>query len=194
MTRPAFPAWTTLSKSVLSRPNVFLTLELHQVGLPDGGRIDDWPWLITPEFSCVVARTDQGLFPCLWQTKYAIEGVSLSPPGGFVDAGEDPLTAAKRELLEETGYEAKTYHPLGAFPVDANRGAGIAHCYLATGATQVCAPNANDLEEQQMVLLDEGDLRRALDLGEFKALAWACAVALALLKLRDLGETGPRPE
>ena len=37
------------------------------------------------------------------QRKYAIPGVTLSPVGGFIDVEVSPLTAAKREVLEELG-------------------------------------------------------------------------------------------
>ena len=40
--------WKTLSKQLLCEPNRFLKVELHELELPDGRRIADWPWLITP--------------------------------------------------------------------------------------------------------------------------------------------------
>lgn len=39
----------------------------------------------------------------------------ITPPGGRVDEGEDALTAAKRELLEETGYASENWELLGAW-------------------------------------------------------------------------------
>ena len=43
----------------------------------------------------------------------------LSPVGGFIERGELPEAAAKRELLEETGYESPDWTALGEFAVDA---------------------------------------------------------------------------
>ena len=54
----------------------------------------------------------------------------------MLEAGEDPLVAAKREVLEECGYASADadWHYLGAGVPDANRGCGLGHMYLATNA------------------------------------------------------------
>lgn len=90
--------------------------------LPTGQIIDDWQWIITPDFINVVLITEAGEFVCFRQTKYAVDGVSLAIVGGYLEEGEDPLDAAKREVLEETGYSAPNWTPLGSYAVDGNRG------------------------------------------------------------------------
>ena len=177
--------WKTLSRSVLCRPNAFLTVEMHHLELPDGRQIDDWPWLVTPDFVNVLARTEEGRFVCFRQTKYAVEGTSLAPVGGLIEPGEAPLAAAKRELLEETGYAAGEWRPLGSYAVDANRGNGIAHLFLALNARPERPPQPGDLEEQRLLLLSREELDAALRAGEFKVLAWATNIALALAALKD---------
>jgi len=162
----------------------YLRVEIHTVELPDGRIIENWPWVITPDFINVTAVTEEGHFLCFRQTKYCVDGTSLAPVGGYIEPGEDPLLAAKRELLEETGYEATTWLALGRYPVDGNRGAGVAYPFLATGARCVAKINADDLEEQDLLLLTRAEIEAALDAGEFKALPWATAVALALRHLQ----------
>jgi 8-oxo-dGTP pyrophosphatase MutT (NUDIX family) len=51
----------------------------------------------------ILVQTAEGKFIIFEQEKYAIPGKTLSPVGGFIDVGESPLTAAKREVLEELG-------------------------------------------------------------------------------------------
>jgi ADP-ribose pyrophosphatase len=175
--------WKTLSRRTIHQQGRFLTLEQHAVQLPNGRVIPDWSWIITPDFANVVVQTAEGLFLCLRQTKYAVEGISLAPVGGYIEPGEAPLAAAKRELLEETGYSATNWISLGAYVVDANRGAGNAHLFLARGAVRVADPVADDLEEQQLLHLSRPELEGALDRGEFKCLAWSAAIAIALRRL-----------
>lgn len=176
-------AWKTLERRTLLNHSKFLVVEEHTVELPNGRVIDDWPWIITPDYINVTAVTEEGLFLCFRQTKYCVDGVSLAVVGGYLEPGEDPLAAAKRELREETGYEAAEWLALGRFPVDGNRGAGVAYPFLATGARRVTAIDADDLEEQELLLLSRAEIEAALDAGEFKSLPWAAAVALALRRI-----------
>ena len=93
------------------------------------------------------------------------------------------MTAARRELLEETGYEAEEWTSLGRYVVDGNRGAGVGHLYLARGARKVAEPDADDLEEQELLELSRREVEAALLAGEFKVMSWATVVALALVSL-----------
>ena len=77
----------------------------------------------------------------------SLDGEDVSLPAGYLDAGEDPLAGARRELLEETGHEAPTWSSLGSYVMDGNYGSGRAHIFLAEGAGEVRAPDAGDLEE-----------------------------------------------
>src|SRR5512136_3441609 len=175
--------WKILARNTILNHSKFLVVENHTVELPEGRVISDWAWVITPDYINVVAVTEGGRFLCFRQTKYAVEGTSLAPVGGYLEPGEEPLAAAQRELLEETGYEATEWIALGRYRVDANRGAGTAHFFLALHAHHVAERNADDLEEQHLLLLTRAELEEALTTGQFKALPWAAIVALALRHL-----------
>jgi ADP-ribose pyrophosphatase len=172
--------WRTLSRRQVLDLGKFLRVEVHAVELPDGRVIDDWPWAITPDYVNVVAITREGEYLLFHQTKYALDGTSLAPVGGYMEPGEEPLGAARRELLEETGYEADEWTPLGDYWVDANRGVARAYFFLARGAWHVAEPQSDDLEEQVLVHMARQDVVDALRAGEFKALSWAANVAIAL--------------
>lgn len=178
-------AWRTLQRTAVltSQDPKYLTVERHRIELPDGRIIDDWPWLVTPDFANVVIVTTDGLFVCFRQTKYAVEGTTLAVAGGYVEPAEDPLEAARREVLEETGYAAPEWIALGSYAVDGNRGCGRAHLFLARDARPVRAIAADDLEEQEMLLLTRQEIADALRDGAFKVLPWSAAVAMALLRL-----------
>jgi ADP-ribose pyrophosphatase len=182
-------SWKTLDRRTILRHSKYLTVEEHAVELPDGRVIPDWPWVLTPDFVNVAAVAEDGRWLCFRQTKYAVDGVSLAPVGGYLEPGEQPLRAAQRELLEETGYEASDWVDLGHLAVDANRGFGTANLYLARNARRVAEPDADDLEEMELLLLERADVEAALRAGEFKVLPWAACVALALHFVRGLEPT-----
>ena len=177
--------WKTLSRETLLTFSKFLSVEKHTVELPDGRVIDDWPWLVTPDYVNVAAITPDGKFLCFRQTKYSVKDTTLAPVGGYIEPGEDPLAAAQRELLEETGYESPQWTPLGTYIVDGNRGAGKAYLFLARNAVRVTTPNADDLEEQELLRLTRAEVETALAAGAFKVLAWPTVMALALLHLKS---------
>jgi ADP-ribose pyrophosphatase len=181
--------WKTIARQTILERGKYLTVEDHTIELPDGRTIAQWPWLITPDYVNVVAVTEDGRFVCFRQTKYAVPGTSLAVVGGYVEPGEAPLSAARRELREETGYEAAGWDSLGAYPVDGNRGAGIAHLYLARRARRVDDAPSDDLEEQELLLLSLEEVRAALLGGEFKLLSWAAAISLALLRMYGMSDT-----
>jgi 8-oxo-dGTP pyrophosphatase MutT (NUDIX family) len=173
-------SWKTKTRQTILNNHPWLTIERHTVELPDGRLLPDWPWIITPDYVDVVAVTEEGQFLCFRQVKYAIKGTTLAIVGGFVDEGEQPLAAAQRELLEETGYESRDWVPLGSYLVDPNRGIATGHFFLARGARFVTAPVAKDLEEQELLFLTREQIESALDRGDFKVMAWAAAIAIAL--------------
>jgi ADP-ribose pyrophosphatase len=67
--------------------------------------------------------------------------------------------------------------------VDPNRGIATGHLFLARHARFVAPPNADDLEEQELLLLTREEIETALECGEIKVLAWAATVAFALRHL-----------
>lgn len=175
--------WKTNSRKTVLDNSPWLTVEHHTVELPNGRVIPDWPWVITPDYINVVAMTEDEHFICFRQVKYGIKGTTLGIIGGYINDGEQSLSAAKRELLEETGYEAPDWLSLGTYLVDPNRGIASGHLFLARNARYVTPPDADDLEEQELLLLTREEIENALEQGEIKVLAWAAAIGFALRKL-----------
>lgn len=180
MSKKDLQVWETVSRKTILNHSKFLTVESHTVKLPDGQIIPDWAWLIIPSAAIVLAMTDNDQFLCFRQTKYAVEGTSLAPVGGMLEPNEAPIDAAKRELLEEMGYESLEWVNLGSHILDPNRGIATMHLFLALKAKKVAEPNSDDLEDQELLLLSRDEIENALKEGEFKILAWSAVVAMSL--------------
>jgi ADP-ribose pyrophosphatase len=180
---PAMPAFQTLNRRTVARFGRFLSLEDRAIRLPDGRIIRRWPWVRTPDYVNILARTTDGLFPILRLRKYAVRGLALAPPGGYVEPDESPLAAARRELREEAALRAPRWIRISACVVDSNRGAGTAHFFLALDARPCPPAPSDDLEAHEMLWLNRRELEAALDAGRFRVLAWPALVALGLRRL-----------
>lgn len=188
---PGAPGWKTLAREVILHQPPYVTVESRRVQLPDGTVIPNWQWVRTPDYINVLARREDGRFLVFRQAKYGLEGLTLAPVGGYLEPGEEPLEAAQRELLEETGCKAARWIDLGSYRVDPNRGVAVGHLFLALEARRVTEPDSDDLEEQHLLALTRAELEEALDAGEFQVLAWAAAVVFALrwLERAEPGKT-----
>jgi len=180
MDKKELRVWETVSRKTILNHNKFLSVENHIVKLPDGQIIPDWAWVVIPDASIVLAVTKEDKFLCFRQTKYAIEGTSLAPVGGMLEPNEKPRDAAKRELLEEMGYESSEWINLGSHILDPNRGIATMHLFLALNAQQVAKPDSDDLEDQELLFLTRSEIENALKAGEFRILAWSAIVAMSL--------------
>lgn len=174
--------WRTLARRTLLRRPPWFEIGEEDVVLPDGRVVENFNWIGMREFSIVVPLTDDDRTILIRSYKHGVRAVALSFPAGYLEPGEDPLAGARRELREETGYEAAAWLPLGRFVVDGNYGSGAMHAYLATGARQVTEPESGDLEEMELVLTPWDEAAAALRRGELKQLSSAAALGLACLR------------
>ena len=135
-----------------------------------------------PDYSAVLALTDDQEVLIVRQYRPAVERYTLELPSGLVDAGETPAEAARRELLEETGYEADVVENLGPMLPDTGR---LGNCIYSCFATGVRRVEDRVPEEGIEVLtwpLDE--LARATTDGRFDHALHVAVLLVAILKGR----------
>ena len=130
----------------------------------------------------VVALTPDGLIPIVRQFRPAVEDFTWELPAGLVDAGEEPAAACTRELLEETGFPARSVTPLGTtFPCTGRLGNRIHSFFVETGA-QV----QNFVPESGLAVhaVQPAELTRMIAAGEFVSQLHLGVLLLAQLRSR----------
>ena len=89
-----------------------------------------------PDYVSVIAVTADSRMIFVRQFRPVVGRHTIELPSGHVDQGESPETAARRELLEETGYVAGEMQLLGTLVPDVGRLANRMWCYFAPRVTQ----------------------------------------------------------
>lgn len=79
------------------------------VRLPNGTVIDDYSGVNLPNGILILATDEDNNLITFREYKYAVNDTILTFPAGGIGKDEDPIEAAKRELLEETGYESSEF-------------------------------------------------------------------------------------
>ncbi|HSS59912.1 MAG TPA: NUDIX hydrolase [Candidatus Limnocylindrales bacterium] len=169
------------STSILKREPWLEVFEEH-LRLPDGRLVDDFYTIRLRDFVVVAPLTEDGRVIMVRHYRHGPRRITRSLPSGFVEGDETPAEAAKRELLEETGFAAEAWSYLGSYVVDGNRRCGTEHVFLATGARRVAEPTSDDLAEATVQLLTVDEASEALSNGEISELATAAGLAIAFLK------------
>lgn len=170
--------WTVIdSREVFSVPP-HLSISTQRVRLPDGREVDNFYRIVMPDYALVWAETEDGRLIVQRQYKHGVGAVSLTFPAGTLDPGEAPLDCARRELLEETGYEAASWRALGRYVTNANSHGHSAHLFAAQGCRKVAEPDSGDLEEMDLQLMTRQELLDAARRGEFKLISQLAMVAL----------------
>ena len=91
-----------------------------------------------PGASIVLAIDDEDRVLCLWQYRHAVKHTLVQLPAGLLDVeGEDPVDVARRELVEEAGFEAASWTHLLSTYSSPGISAEMAHYYLARDLTDV---------------------------------------------------------
>jgi ADP-ribose pyrophosphatase len=133
------------------------------------------------DFVVIVAVTRENRILLVRQYRPAVASVTLELPAGHIEAGETPEQAARRELREETGYDAENLKLLANLSPSAARFTNRMWCFFAGDARPVIGSVSGGEAGVSLVLYDRG-VRALLDDKEFYSAPSCAALYLAALR------------
>lgn len=181
-TRPALAegsGWERLATETLLETSYF-NLRADRLRLPDGSVKDPYYVLERPDAAIIFPVTDHDEVILVRQYRPPLEMMELGLPAGLVEKGEEPLTAARRELSEETGYAGGAWEPLGRIASSPSLKDNWAYLFLARGVAETSAPDPDEHELVEVVRVPVGGLRDLVRTGEIVSSSGVAAVMLGL--------------
>ncbi|MBC5995024.1 NUDIX hydrolase [Pontibacter cellulosilyticus] len=181
---PTAKHWKVL-KTELVFDEKWYTLRRDEVELPNGKVMDDYYVSVRPDVVLTFPVTEDGEVIFVRQYKHAAAGVFIELPGGVIDAHEDnPEEAARREMLEETGYTSDEMELVAEVIDNPTKDTNKIYFYLALNAHKVAE---QDLDESESIEVFKVPLQEVESMVLNGEICVSGSVALCLLALRKLG-------
>ncbi len=151
-----------LTETLLESETLFegdlLKARRDTVRLPDGGS-STREYIVHPGAVVIIPLLDNDHVLLERQFRYPVNRVMTEFPAGKLDADEDPLTCAKRELLEETGFTAARWAYAGVMHLAISYSTEIIHIFFASDLT----PGAQQLDQDEFLELRTVGVKDLID-------------------------------
>lgn len=173
-------SWERLKRTtVVDTP--FLKVYSDEIRLPNGSLIDDYTVIEKRDVVLVVATDADDRVLTQREYRYAVDQILPSLPAGVIDKSETPLAAAKRELLEETGYGGGAFELVDVLYEYPTKDIHTITVVRAKGVTKQQAPQYEETEEiGELQLITIPELVQQLKEGKWKTTAIVAAFVRAL--------------
>ena len=156
---------------------------------PDGSTFEPFYSYSRRDYVVIVASDTEGRYLCVRQYRQGIKRVTTEFPAGGIErkdgreyghsqdvSSEDSLAAAKRELLEETGYESDEWRQLLTVPSNATIADNYAYIFEAKNCRKVSDQSLDDTEFLYVYSYTEQEIEDMITAGDFPQavhiLAW----------------------
>ena len=167
--------WQVEGSSYLIK-NKWLTVRQDAIRLPNGGFMPDYYVFEYPDWVNVVAITTDGQLILVRQYRHGIADVGYELCAGTVDAADGTtdaglLLAARRELLEETGYGGGHWQPFMTTSANTGTHTNLNYTFLATDVAWQQPQTLDDTEditvhlvssEQAWAIINSGQMMQAM--------------------------------
>ena len=154
--------WKVLeSEYLIRRP--WMTARKDCVQLPSGVVNPEYWILEYPTWINVIALTTDGHMIMERQYRHGLGSTEWEIPAGVVEQGEKPEDAARRELMEETGFGGGQWTELGAYTPNASACNNLSHSFLAEGVERLDSQHLEPTEDIAIHLLTLDQVRYILE-------------------------------
>ena len=185
-------AWEEISREHIIQDQ-WIDFRRSDYRFPDGKVFGPFYSYSRRDYCIIVASDEEGRYLCVRQFRQGIRQVTTEFPAGGIerkdgrqygtghgpDVAEDALEAAKRELLEETGYVSDEWKFLCAIPSNATMADNYAHIFEARNCRKAGAQHLDETEFLGVNSYSAAEIEEMMEKGRFQQalhiLAWLLA-------------------
>lgn len=161
-------AWKVLKSEYLYQVP-WLTVRKECVELPTGSHIPDYYILEYPDWVNVIAITNEQQFVFVRQYRHALGETHFELCAGVCDKeGESAMDAARRELLEETGYGNGEWKEYLTISPNTSTHTNLTYCFVAEGVEKIAEQTLEESEDLTVHLLSQEDVLQLLRNNEIR--------------------------
>jgi ADP-ribose pyrophosphatase len=137
---------------ILNSHHLHENVRIDECKLPDGKIIDGFV-LEYRDWVTVIALTKEKDVVLIRQYRHGAQKVILELPGGSMENEDiNPEQAARRELLEETGFTSNKFIQIGCVSPNPANQSNLIYSFLAVDAVKTSPQHLDDTEEIEVVL------------------------------------------
>ena len=153
--------WKIASSNTDNSYRVF-RLRTDRAVSPRTGQAHDFYILESSSWVNVIPLTDKNEVVLIRQYRHGIRDITLEIPGGLVEESDTPEEAARRELLEETGYAPTEMVPLGRVHPNPAIQNNACYTFLAKNVSHKGIQKLDEKEDIEVLLRPLGDIPRLI--------------------------------
>lgn len=157
--------WDIIRSEYLYR-SPWLTVRKDMVRTEKGITIDDFYVLEYPSWVNVIAITADGQFIIERQYRHGIGQEVYEICAGVCEKDEEPIDAAKRELLEETGFGGGRWSLIGKYAPNPNSMNNWCYSFLAENVVQMKEPHQEITESISVYQVSKDELKNLMTTGQ----------------------------
>ena len=168
--------WKVLRSERIVDRGPWLSVRQECVELPNGKQIPSWYILDFMDWINVIAITKEGKMVLIDQYRHGIGQTHYELCAGCVDEGESPMEAAKRELLEETGFGGGQWTQFMIAAPNPSNQSNWCYTFLAIGVEQVSEQHLEETEDIRVHLFTKDEVWSLLKEDEIVSCHYSAAL------------------
>lgn len=153
--------WKVLDSKYIHK-GPWATLRCDKLELPNGHIKEEYYVLEYPDWVNMVAFTEDEKIILIQQYRHGAERTMLEIPAGVIEKGEKPEEAARRELLEETGYAFKSIEKVSELYANPATSGNLTHTFLLRGGKKVQEQDLDASEDIKVFTYSVEEVKKLL--------------------------------